>query len=337
MVAFYKHDIPAWMDGTEALSDGTYRAYHVICQLIYLNEGPIMLNERGIAGRCNQSMKTFRKHLDELLALGKLSMVDGRISNARAVVELEAVQKNRENAGKGGKISGNLRKTSGNPEKNSGNSGISSGNAERDPDKLLKNNEAGEAALKTNRSLKEKTREEKSRADTREDPVPSGRKPLLDDRTLEAVLREAAGLENDPAPNLHVVGPIHALIGEGYDLDKHIVPVLKALKAKGKRWTNWKYPVAAIREQNAAPSAPAGTAPPPAQDPAKIRRGQLAMAKDYIRDKAWSDSWGPRRGEPGCRLPADIWEEADQAVEAEERQREERRRVSANGAAPAHH
>ena len=32
----------------EALSDGAYRAYHVICQLIYLNEGPVALNEHGI-------------------------------------------------------------------------------------------------------------------------------------------------------------------------------------------------------------------------------------------------------------------------------------------------
>ncbi len=42
---FYRHEIPSWMDGTEALSDGQYRLYHVVCQLIYQNEGPIRLNE----------------------------------------------------------------------------------------------------------------------------------------------------------------------------------------------------------------------------------------------------------------------------------------------------
>ena len=51
MVAWYKHDIPDWMDGTEGLDDGPYRVHHVVCQLIYLNEGPIALNEKGIAGR----------------------------------------------------------------------------------------------------------------------------------------------------------------------------------------------------------------------------------------------------------------------------------------------
>jgi len=48
-----KHDIAAWMDGTEQLDAEPYRAYHVICQLIYLNEGPVPLQFRGpYAGRC---------------------------------------------------------------------------------------------------------------------------------------------------------------------------------------------------------------------------------------------------------------------------------------------
>lgn len=335
MVAFYKHDIPAWMDGTEGLSDGTYRAYHVICQLIYLNEGPIMLNERGIAGRCNQSMKTFRKHLDELLALGKLSMIDGRIANARAAVELESVQKNRENAGKGGRNSGKSRE---NPQENSGKSEISSGNAEHEPNKLLKNNDVGEAALKTDRSLKEKRREEKTREEQHSVEVPetSARTPALDDRTLEASLREAAGLVDDPSPNLFVVGPVHALIGEGYDLERHILPVVRSLKAQGKRWSNWRYIVPAVREQNAAPAAPDKVQAAAPVDEAKIRRGMIAMAKGFIVDGRWSDSWGPRRGEPGCRIPDDIWAEADNVARAEEAAWEERRRASANGIAAPH-
>lgn len=84
MVGFYKHDIPAWMDGTEALSDGAYRAYHVIVQLIMLNEGPIALDERGIAGRCNQDLRTFRVHLATFLRAGKLTLSDGLLSIERA-------------------------------------------------------------------------------------------------------------------------------------------------------------------------------------------------------------------------------------------------------------
>jgi uncharacterized protein YdaU (DUF1376 family) len=142
MVAFFKHDIPAWMDGTEALDDGPYRAYHVICQLIYQCEGPVTLNEHGIAGRCKQSIRSFRANLKVLLDLGKLTLSDGRLTNSRAEKELEKICENRVNASEGGKKSGEVRKSAAKP---------------------LKNNNTGEAPLQEDRSLKtrlEETREE---------------------------------------------------------------------------------------------------------------------------------------------------------------------------------
>jgi len=157
MVGFYKHDIPAWMDGTEGLSDGAYRTYHVIVQLIMLNEGPIALNERGIAGRCNQSIKSFRVHLDALFAAGKLILVDGRLSNPRAQTELQAVMKNRANASLGG-LSG--KKSA----QKSSEQGVSNASAPDgvaiDAAKTLKNNDASEAPLNIGSSLKEKRRED---------------------------------------------------------------------------------------------------------------------------------------------------------------------------------
>jgi len=104
MVNWYKHDIPAWMDNTESLPDGAYRTHHVICQLIYLNEGPIRLNEKGIAGRCNQHILAFRKHMNLLLTSGRLTLnPDQTLSQPRANLELERIGRNRVNAGLGGK------------------------------------------------------------------------------------------------------------------------------------------------------------------------------------------------------------------------------------------
>lgn len=146
MVGFYKHDIPAWMNGTETLSDSAYRAYHVVVQLIMLNEGPITLTERGLSGRCNMTVKAFGRALAELVAAGKVTVEDGRIHNARAGRELESVMKNRENAGKGGKTRAIRAET----QKNS-------------PDGApnpLQTNDAPQAALETLPSLKEKRREE---------------------------------------------------------------------------------------------------------------------------------------------------------------------------------
>jgi uncharacterized protein YdaU (DUF1376 family) len=143
MVAWYKHDIPAWMDGTEALDAEPYRAYHVICQLIYMNEGPIALNEHGIAGRCKQSIRTFRAALKVLLDEGKLTLSDGRLANSRAEKELENVSENRVNASKGGQKSAEVRNSASKP---------------------LKINNEVQASLQEDRSLKtrlEETREEK--------------------------------------------------------------------------------------------------------------------------------------------------------------------------------
>jgi uncharacterized protein YdaU (DUF1376 family) len=148
MVGFYKHDIPAWMDGTENLSDAAYRAYHVVVQLIMLNEGPITPNDRGIAGRCNQTVKTFTKALAELLDAGKLTLRDGRICNARAAAELSFVEKNRENAGKGGKTRAFREKAREN-ERSAAS-------------KPLENKDAPQAPLEAVPSLKDETRLDKT-------------------------------------------------------------------------------------------------------------------------------------------------------------------------------
>ncbi|WP_213287564.1 YdaU family protein [Bradyrhizobium sp. sGM-13] len=155
MVAWYKHDIPDWMDGTEGLDDGPYRVYHVVCQLIYLNEGPIALNEKGIAGRCNQSTRAFRSHLQALLDQGKLALVDGRLANSRADFELEKVAENRENAGKGGRT----------PRQRSAKSRETSPKASDNGDKPLIQNDEDQAPLKSQESLREKRREEETRED----------------------------------------------------------------------------------------------------------------------------------------------------------------------------
>ncbi len=92
MVAYYQHDIAAWMDGTEGLSDGEYRVYHIICQLIYLKDGPIVMHETGIAGRCHQHVLAFRRHFASLIEKRKLLMLEGgKVTNRRASTELTRI------------------------------------------------------------------------------------------------------------------------------------------------------------------------------------------------------------------------------------------------------
>jgi uncharacterized protein YdaU (DUF1376 family) len=105
MVAFFKRDIAAWMDGTENLSDGAYRAYDVICNLIYLSEGPITLNERGIAGRCRQRLEDFRRYVRQLTEAKKIVIVDGKVFNRRCADELAKIEQKRGNSSRGGHAS----------------------------------------------------------------------------------------------------------------------------------------------------------------------------------------------------------------------------------------
>jgi hypothetical protein len=94
------------MDGTQGLSDSAYRAYHVICQLIVLNEGPIAFNERGIAGRCNQSLRKLRLNVADLIEAGKLKLEDGKLSNSRPDLEIGDMKVKRKHRRKGGRKSG---------------------------------------------------------------------------------------------------------------------------------------------------------------------------------------------------------------------------------------
>ena len=96
MVAYYQHDIASWMDGTEGLSDGAYRLYHVICQLIYLHGGPITYNPRGLAARCNQRHELVtRYYAPELLKAGKITIENGKVGNVRCQSELARIDDRR--------------------------------------------------------------------------------------------------------------------------------------------------------------------------------------------------------------------------------------------------
>jgi uncharacterized protein YdaU (DUF1376 family) len=312
---FYRMEYEAWDEGTDELTLEQEAAYLRLCHQMYRRRGAVPDNPATLARiwRCHPNKA--RKLLDDLLAAGKVTKTEDGLTNTRVGQELHhrgITSTHRSDAGRTG--------------------GIRSGENRR---KSLKTNNSDEAfaSSQTNQRREEKSREEQHSGEV---PETSERRPAIDDRTLEAALREAAGLVDDPSPNLFVVGPVHALIGEGYDLDRHILPVVRSLKSQGKRWSNWRYIVPAVREQNAAPASPDKAQAPAPADPAKIRRGMLSMAKGCLLEDRWSDSWGPRRSEDGCRIPEDVWQEAERIIQAEKVALEEALRGKPNGVA-AHH
>lgn len=72
---------------------------------------------------------------------------------------------------------------------------------------------------------------------------------------LEATLREAAGWQSNPSPNLFVTGPIRALIDNGADLELDVLPVIRAKAPRLTGTPNWNYfvgPIAEARERRIA-------------------------------------------------------------------------------------
>lgn len=68
---------------------------------------------------------------------------------------------------------------------------------------------------------------------------------------LERLLRQAAGWESEPHPNLAVTGPIEALLDAGADLELDMLPVVRAIASQARSRTSWKFFVTAIRQHTA--------------------------------------------------------------------------------------
>lgn len=74
---------------------------------------------------------------------------------------------------------------------------------------------------------------------------PPGDYELILNRCLEA-----ADIVDDPAkyPALADISPILSLLGKGYDLERDILPILKARATGGSRGRSWRYYISAIEE-----------------------------------------------------------------------------------------
>lgn len=99
-------------------------------------------------------------------------------------------------------------------------------------------------------------------------------RPPTDLDLVEAKCRTAAGVENSPSPGLFNVAPILALIDEGFDLDRQIIPVLKAKAAAKKFGRSWAFYVDAIRDSRLPDAPKLRDVPAPAGSPSVFVRSE---------------------------------------------------------------
>lgn len=91
----------------------------------------------------------------------------------------------------------------------------------------------------------------------------SGVVAKVDYDTIEKQCREAAGLEDAISPGLMVIGPILRLVEAGASMERDILPVLRASKAKGSKPSTWTYFLPAIERAMKPPEAIKAIPPPP--------------------------------------------------------------------------
>jgi hypothetical protein len=155
-------------------------------------------------------------------------------------------------------------------------------------------------------------------------PPPAPSRPKSDLDALEAALRLASGLENDPSPGLFDLSPILGFLDKNVSLDETILPILRASKAKGRKGNSWRYYAPAITQAMAERQKNgqiASVSPQPIGDPSdpSIDLGcgrtprkslvykHLAAWIENHRVNRWNAQiFGFPPDEPGCSLPDEI-------------------------------
>lgn len=84
-IKFYASD---WLAGTSGLTAAERGVYITILALIYEANGPIAFDEARLSRRCGIPKASFRRAIEGLCDEGKLSLIDGKLSNRRAEKEI---------------------------------------------------------------------------------------------------------------------------------------------------------------------------------------------------------------------------------------------------------
>ena len=103
---FYPAD---FMNGVRGLSAQEVGLYTMLLARIYEENGPIEYHPLRLSTYCGMREATFVKTLEKLLALGKITLREGMLSNARAEAEISNRSHDLKNASKAGKASAEKR------------------------------------------------------------------------------------------------------------------------------------------------------------------------------------------------------------------------------------
>lgn len=86
---WYKHNPRDFLDGVQGMGPEAIGAYIVVLDLIYARGGTVPADWRYLAGVMGCSARLAKSLVEGLIAAGKLSEIDGQLTNERAENELE--------------------------------------------------------------------------------------------------------------------------------------------------------------------------------------------------------------------------------------------------------
>lgn len=222
-IKWYKRDPDAALAGMAELSLEERGAYNTVLDLIYSKADKLRDDDRHLAAACGCDLRVWKRIKTKLIEKGKLTVEDGLLRNFRATsVVLEALGRVT-SAAEAGRASAAARAAKSQAQNNKNNS-LAETVVQRPSERPFQL--ARTTATTTPRSLA---------------------KPL-DWSDLERNLRQAAGWQSETHPNLAVVGQIAALIESGADLDRDVLPIVKAKALEVRKRTSWNYFVPAIEE-----------------------------------------------------------------------------------------
>ena len=215
-----------FMHGVRGLTAQEVGVYTMLLCRIYEENGPVEYHVTRLSTYCGMRAATFEKVAAKLIELGKLTLLNGMLSNARAESEIT----NRANDLKINILAGLA-------------------SAQKRQQKQRKIPTDVQRTFNNTDTDKDKERDTASAASL-------GAAHVYSFSDLENRLREAAGAENDPSPGLLVVGPIAQAIADGADPDLDVFPIIRAKCKTGFRPRSWSYFLQPIADAKATRLAP---------------------------------------------------------------------------------
>lgn len=248
---WFKFDSSAYLIGTEALSLEEQGAYVRLLANMYDRDGPLPNDDEVVARMLGGNVRRWRRIKAALINAGKIKITASGIINDRAMREISerrakskkaaaAARKRHENqtadqpaiAEVSGKDCPNIRETL----------PIICENIPEKPNEI--NGSPSANALPIEKEIERKKEETQQ-----PHHYDAARDVGCDGFELEKKLRDAAGDSlNHFAMSLNDVTPIRLLLGDGFDLDRQILPVIREHAKTKSGVSSWKYFATIVRK-----------------------------------------------------------------------------------------